>query len=88
MAGRDDELPRRTSEIVAWLGEDDGVSDRVDGIRGWHGDAALVAALESVAALPMVLRGPAFFARIREIKQARKVRGDWPTMKSEEWGTR
>lgn len=85
MAGVDDEMPRRTSEIVAWLGEGEDKRDRVDGIRSWHGEAALLAALEHVVGLPVVLRGPAFFARIREMKSARKDRGHWPTVKAEGW---
>lgn len=86
MAGVDDELPRMTPDVVAWLGEYDAMTARIDGIRSWHGEAALVAALEQVAGLPVALRGPAFFERIRDMKRVRKDWGGWPTMKSEDWG--
>ncbi len=81
----DDELPRTTSEIVAWLGECEAKTAEIDGVRSWHGEAALVVAMEYVAALPVSQRGPLFFLRIRGMKRERKERGDWPKLAYASW---
>jgi hypothetical protein len=77
-------LPRTTEAIAAWLQEVDR-REEIAGIRAWHGEAALVRALEEVAPLPAAARGPAFFRCVNAMKRARVEAGHWPETDFATW---
>lgn len=78
-----DQFPRTTEGIAAWLATP--AVEMVEGVRRWHGDAAVVRAMEDVEALPIEERAPAFFHRINAIQRRRKRAGDWPSMMFRAW---
>lgn len=79
----DDALPRTTADIAVWLGGEDPI--RIDETRIWHGDAAVVVALQRIREVPVARRGRAFFDEIGAIEERRKSVGDWPGVKFKWW---
>ena len=77
------DLPTSTAGIAAWLGEPTLVS--VAGARRWHGEAAVLQAMERVRHVAIGPRARAFFDELNAMRDRRKATDDWPPIKQKAW---